>query len=218
RTGAQEPVLGRDQEDQPHGEPEEVSRAPAQPGDVVAVPAAVAACCVVAPLLQLAGTVLAAPLIVLSGGGPAVFGPVVVSGAGGALLVMLVGVAALPVLGYLAGLLAAGQAALGRALLGGGSARRLRAELSEVARSRARIANAFTAERRRIERDLHDGAQQRLVNHPAAGHGPPGPAARLSRVRVGRGRPRGGQAAARRVPGVRPRHPSGDPHRPRAGS
>jgi signal transduction histidine kinase len=39
----------------------------------------------------------------------------------------------------------------------------MRAELVEVSRSRARLADAFEAERRRIERDLHDGAQQRLV-------------------------------------------------------
>ncbi|MFI1437719.1 sensor histidine kinase [Streptomyces fructofermentans] len=35
--------------------------------------------------------------------------------------------------------------------------------LAEVTRSRARLVAAFDAERRRIERDLHDGAQQRLV-------------------------------------------------------
>ncbi|GGL04098.1 sensor histidine kinase [Mangrovihabitans endophyticus] len=37
------------------------------------------------------------------------------------------------------------------------------ARLVEVTRSRARLADAFEVERRRIERDLHDGAQQRLV-------------------------------------------------------
>ncbi|HWD81236.1 MAG TPA: histidine kinase [Kribbella sp.] len=45
---------------------------------------------------------------------------------------------------------------------------RLRAELNvqlvEVTASRARIVAATHAERRRIERDLHDGAQQRLVS------------------------------------------------------
>jgi signal transduction histidine kinase len=35
--------------------------------------------------------------------------------------------------------------------------------LVEVARSRARLVDAFESERRRIERDLHDGAQQRLI-------------------------------------------------------
>jgi signal transduction histidine kinase len=41
--------------------------------------------------------------------------------------------------------------------------RELKASLREVAASRARIAAAADAERRRIERDLHDGAQQRLI-------------------------------------------------------
>lgn len=39
----------------------------------------------------------------------------------------------------------------------------VRAQLDEVVASRARIVEATDAERRRIERDLHDGAQQRLV-------------------------------------------------------
>lgn len=39
----------------------------------------------------------------------------------------------------------------------------VRAQLAEVRASRARIVAAGDAERRRIERDLHDGAQQRLV-------------------------------------------------------
>ena len=40
----------------------------------------------------------------------------------------------------------------------------LRRQLAEVEASRARIVAAGDAERRRIERDLHDGAQQRLVS------------------------------------------------------
>ena len=39
----------------------------------------------------------------------------------------------------------------------------LRLQLAEVESSRTRIAQAGYAERRRLERDLHDGAQQRLV-------------------------------------------------------
>jgi signal transduction histidine kinase len=39
----------------------------------------------------------------------------------------------------------------------------IRAQLQEVLASRARIVSAADAERRRLERDLHDGAQQRLV-------------------------------------------------------
>jgi signal transduction histidine kinase len=39
----------------------------------------------------------------------------------------------------------------------------LRARVQELRTSRARIVEAGTAERRRLERNLHDGAQQRLV-------------------------------------------------------
>ena len=39
----------------------------------------------------------------------------------------------------------------------------VRAQLEEVRASRTRIVEAADAERRRVERDLHDGAQQRLV-------------------------------------------------------
>jgi signal transduction histidine kinase len=40
----------------------------------------------------------------------------------------------------------------------------LRARLSELRASRARLVAATELERRRLERDLHDGAQQRLVS------------------------------------------------------
>ena len=53
----------------------------------------------------------------------------------------------------------------------------LRAQLAEVRASRARIVAAGDAERRRLERDLHDGAQQRLLGIRLA--------LRLARSRVG---------------------------------
>ncbi|MFI8965483.1 sensor histidine kinase [Streptomyces sp. NPDC053493] len=74
----------------------------------------------------------------------------------------LLGLVLLPVLLYPLTVLAAARAALGRALLAPREAE-LRARIGEVTASRARLAAAFEAERRRIERDLHDGAQQRLV-------------------------------------------------------
>jgi signal transduction histidine kinase len=40
---------------------------------------------------------------------------------------------------------------------------RLRAELAELDASRARVVEAADGERRRLERNLHDGAQQRLI-------------------------------------------------------
>jgi signal transduction histidine kinase len=51
------------------------------------------------------------------------------------------------------------------------------AQLNEVRESRARIVEAGDAERKRVERDLHDGAQQRLVSLTLA--------LRLARLKVG---------------------------------
>ncbi|HET6746412.1 MAG TPA: histidine kinase, partial [Candidatus Limnocylindria bacterium] len=51
----------------------------------------------------------------------------------------------------------------GMALVNERLAAQVRAQLEEVRASRARIVEAADVERRRIERDLHDGAQQRLV-------------------------------------------------------
>ena len=58
----------------------------------------------------------------------------------------------------------------------------LRAQLAEVRASRARIVAAGDAARRRLERDLHDGAQQRLLGIRLA-------------LRLARGRVSGGDAA-----------------------
>jgi signal transduction histidine kinase len=58
--------------------------------------------------------------------------------------------------------LALADAAVARLLLGPGRAR-MRERIGELERSRARVVDSAEAERRRIERDLHDGAQQRLV-------------------------------------------------------
>ena len=68
----------------------------------------------------------------------------------------LVGIPALGALGRLYGMLAA-------LLLGSGSDPELTAQVSDLEDARSRIIAAGDAERRRIERDLHDGAQQRLV-------------------------------------------------------
>ncbi|MEU8264359.1 sensor domain-containing protein [Micromonospora sp. NPDC048999] len=73
----------------------------------------------------------------------------------------IVGVLLVPALWYLAGLLVAGQAVVARWLLGGASDG---AALREVTRSRARLVDAYETERRRIERDVHDGAQPRLTS------------------------------------------------------
>jgi len=59
--------------------------------------------------------------------------------------------------------LATVETAMARLLLGPGS-RGLAARVAQLEDSRARVVGAGEAERLRIERDLHDGAQQRLVS------------------------------------------------------
>jgi signal transduction histidine kinase len=81
---------------------------------------------------------------------------------------LAVAVVALPVavlVGYLliTGLSQA-HVALGRALLEPSRRARLAERVEELTESRSRVRAATLAERRRIERDLHDGAQQRLVS------------------------------------------------------
>src|SRR5215218_5114042 len=61
-------------------------------------------------------------------------------------------------------LVASAGAAAGLALENERLQAELRARLEELRASRARIVEAAQAERRRIERDLHDGTQQRLVS------------------------------------------------------
>ena len=58
---------------------------------------------------------------------------------------------------------AAVQGAMARLLLEPGSQERLTARVYRLEETRAGMVEAADAERRRIERDLHDGAQQRLV-------------------------------------------------------
>jgi signal transduction histidine kinase len=74
---------------------------------------------------------------------------------------VVVGAAVLLVAPQLTRGLAVADTAFSRLLLG--PRRDLAARVREVEASRERVVDAAEAERRRIERDLHDGAQQRLV-------------------------------------------------------
>ena len=71
-------------------------------------------------------------------------------------VILLLGIPGLSVLGRLYGWLAA-------QLLGSNADPALTAQVTELQDARSRIIAAADAERRKIERDLHDGAQQRLV-------------------------------------------------------
>jgi signal transduction histidine kinase len=116
--------------------------------------------------LPLAGLFIAGPFLVLAQQprSPVALGFGSVSTVGQTVPYMVAGLLMLPLIPYLVTLVAGADAAVARTLLAEGQDRQLRAELAEVSRSRARLADAFEAERRRIERDLHDGAQQRLVS------------------------------------------------------
>jgi signal transduction histidine kinase len=81
---------------------------------------------------------------------------------GESVLGVAVGVPTLALSGYLVTLLAAAQAGLARMLLDPREAE-LAAAVADLRRSRVDLVDAFETERRRIERDLHDGVQQRLV-------------------------------------------------------
>jgi signal transduction histidine kinase len=102
--------------------------------------------------VTLSGITLFAPLVVTLAPGSAV-----PNGARlGALiwLVPLAGIVVTVAMGYLVVGAAQARAALVRAVLVSGT---------EVTRSRSRLVAGFDDERRRIERDLHDGVQQRLL-------------------------------------------------------
>jgi signal transduction histidine kinase len=74
------------------------------------------------------------------------------------------GVAGLLAAPWLTGWVAALDARAGRALLGPSRAEELEHRVEQLTETRAGVVDAADAERRRLERDLHDGTQQRLVS------------------------------------------------------
>ncbi len=76
--------------------------------------------------------------------------------------VAVLGLLLMALCAYVLGVTAGARAELTRLLIASPEGE-LSAKVVELARSRVRLVDAFEAERRRIERDLHDGAQQRLV-------------------------------------------------------
>ncbi|MFF2923425.1 sensor histidine kinase [Streptomyces celluloflavus] len=81
-----------------------------------------------------------------------------------AALITLLGLAALAAVPALAAGLVRLENIVGRAVLGVSWADELAQRVEDLTESRAGAVDAADAERRRIERDLHDGAQQRLVS------------------------------------------------------
>lgn len=85
-------------------------------------------------------------------------------GPAGTLRLVVVGVAILVAWPFIALGLAIGDALLGRWLLGPSRSRQLAAEVTRLGAARNLAVESAEAERRRIERDLHDGLQPQLVS------------------------------------------------------
>ncbi|EHR62385.1 sensor histidine kinase [Saccharomonospora cyanea] len=117
----------------------------------------------VALLVVVPGALLATPLLLaVDGEEVKVLKAVLVTSGWQAVLAVLVGFVVFALAAYTTTFWAVVRLALTRSLLGGRDSE-LQGRVVELVRSRARLSEVFEAERRRIERDLHDGAQQRLV-------------------------------------------------------
>jgi signal transduction histidine kinase len=81
----------------------------------------------------------------------------------GRIALVPIGLLLLPAVAWLDRTLARAQAGAARALLRPGTHRRLVEETARLTETRRRVVDAQAAELRRIERDLHDGAQARIV-------------------------------------------------------
>jgi signal transduction histidine kinase len=130
---------------------------------LVAAPVGVLTSGITYVLLSGALALLATPLLAVAvpADGTTYAFPLVDTGAGRALLAGL-GLVLLLAAPAVLRALAAADTALARALLGP-VPEALARRVNELERSRARVVDAGEAERRRLERDLHDGTQQRLV-------------------------------------------------------
>jgi signal transduction histidine kinase len=115
-------------------------------------------------VLTTGAAVMAVSPALAASGSQVALGPVTVTTSAEAVPYALLGVVLLATTPYQLAVLTGAHAMLARALLSGPEPEVLRARLVEVTRSRARLVDAFEAERIRIERDLHDGAQARVVS------------------------------------------------------
>lgn len=123
--------------------------------------ALVVLCCLVLPL-----DMIAAPVLLATAGGGRETKVVKlwsVTSWPAAFACTVLGVVLLGLCCYALGAAAGARAGLARTLIAPGADDALGRRVTELTRSRMRLVDAFEAERRRIERDLHDGAQQRLV-------------------------------------------------------
>ncbi|MEU2870190.1 sensor domain-containing protein [Streptomyces olivoreticuli] len=113
-------------------------------------------------LLAFSVALVVSPVVVAAGETVMIVPGRAVPNAWAALPFTVAGLVGLALSAYAAGLVCGAQVRTAWLLLGPRD-EELTERVIELTRSRARLADAFEAERRRIERDLHDGAQQQLV-------------------------------------------------------
>ncbi len=132
---------------------------------VLRLPAGLAAFAVTVVVWAAGAAALALPLYgrQLPGGGPSVNANLIPGGTALLALSSALGLVVLLAAAPLTRALASADVALARWLLSPPRDAQLKARVTELEVSRERVVDAAEAERRRIERDLHDGAQQRLV-------------------------------------------------------
>jgi signal transduction histidine kinase len=130
---------------------------------MVDFPLGIADFCVAVCVIGVTLGLIAAPLYFWSIPGGLDLGLVRVDTLPEALGTMVVGVALAPLAVRLTSAFAIIHALIARALLTASPDPELSARVVDLRSSRARLVAAADAERRRLERDLHDGAQQRLV-------------------------------------------------------
>ena len=133
---------------------------------------------------------------------------------------VLGGVVLLPIAASLSQLVAVLHRAVISGLICTSETRELRRQVETLRESRSAVLDAEAGELRRIERDLHDGAQQRLVMLTidlglASERIDSDPAAAKELVLEARDR---GATGAGRAAQPRPRHRAGHPARPRTGA
>src|SRR5699024_4870664 len=96
-------------------------------------------------------------------GGEARFGIGEIGPGAGSFVLAALGLVLLFLAPAVTGVVTWAQSSLAAMLIGMGRDAALREQVSRLERSRSAAVDSAEAERRRIERDLHDGAQQRLV-------------------------------------------------------
>ncbi len=131
---------------------------------VLLFPIGIAEFAIVITALSLPLAMITMPLWYVVFGAMVEVGPhIAVNSPGSAFLVGVIGLPLALLAPYILISTARAHVTLGKLLLAPGREARLAARVEALSESRSRMMDAVISERRRIERDLHDGAQQRLV-------------------------------------------------------